>query len=101
MTTRDARSPLAQEAFRHVCHSMGTGMFKDKPLYEFLKRTRAAVAASGEPPVGWITMKKENATMLLGTTLVIFRCGRPSVSAPSLASLPVSACPLATYQKLG
>lgn len=57
-----------------MCHSMGAGMFKDKPLHEFLKRIRAAVASSAEPPVGWITMKKENATMLLGTTLVIFRC---------------------------
>jgi hypothetical protein len=66
---------LAQEALRHVCHSMGTGMFKDKPLYQFLDRMRAAAAAtSGAPPVGWITMKKENATLLLGTSLVIFRC---------------------------
>lgn len=63
-----------KEALRHVCHSMGTGMFKDKPLYQFLDRMRAAAAAtSGAPPVGWITMKKENATLLLGTSLVIFR----------------------------
>jgi hypothetical protein len=49
---------------------MGTGMFKDKPISEFLERMKRSPIADS-----WITLKKGNRTLIWGgSTLVIFRC---------------------------
>mmetsp|Transcript_23808 Transcript_23808/g.39911 ORF Transcript_23808/g.39911 Transcript_23808/m.39911 type:complete len:762 (-) Transcript_23808:152-2437(-) len=58
-----------KETLRHVCHSMGTGMFRDKPISEFLERMKRSPIADS-----WITLKKGNRTLIWGgSTLVIFR----------------------------
>ncbi|KAK3235218.1 hypothetical protein CYMTET_54546, partial [Cymbomonas tetramitiformis] len=59
-----------REALRWVCHGMGIGMFKDKPLQELLERLRKPQAKMHD---GWMTLKKENKTFVQRHTLIIFR----------------------------
>ena len=57
-----------REALRRLCHSMGTGMVKDKAVTELLTRLRRGAKARD----GWIPLKRDNKAYIHGTRVV--RC---------------------------
>ncbi|KAL6072721.1 tRNA(Ile)-lysidine synthetase [Balamuthia mandrillaris] len=74
-----------KEALKHVCHSMlGTGMLREKSLEPQLLR-RIRNDGGRRKTVGFVALKKENATYLEGTTLIIFRKEFFSPEAPYVA----------------
>ena len=58
-----------REALAHVCHQLGAGLVRERPLLALLER----LERGGPRLDGFIALKKENRTLLCGTTLVIFR----------------------------
>ena len=67
-----------REALRHVCEQMlGSGLVKERPIYILMERLGKVVAASSSPSIkcakdGWLALKRENRSLLVGTTLVLF-----------------------------
>eukprot|EP01125_Pyxidicula_operculata_P013369 TRINITY_DN442_c0_g5_i3.p1 TRINITY_DN442_c0_g5~~TRINITY_DN442_c0_g5_i3.p1 ORF type:complete len:617 (-),score=190.29 TRINITY_DN442_c0_g5_i3:126-1976(-) len=57
-----------KETMRYLFHSMGTSTVRDKSMIHFMKR-----APTREEEVVWISLKKENPSLLYKEYLVVFR----------------------------
>ena len=85
-----------REALRRLCHSMGTGMVKDKAVTELLTRLRRGAKARD----GWIPLKRDNKAYIHGTQVVRARCAGTATALP-LASLSPNPCVCCAGHLLG
>lgn len=59
-----------KEAMKRLCHGLGTGMMKERSVRELLDRFNLERRRMQKD--GWITLKKQNRTFVVGHTLAMF-----------------------------
>ena len=60
-----------KEAMKRVCHGLGSGMMTEKSVRELIDRVTTH-SMRRKLRDGWITLKKQNKTFVVGKTLAMF-----------------------------